>query len=93
MKILYGIQTTGNGHLTRAKEVISILKKRAEVDVVLSGPDDNKISLNHPVKKHYQGLTFFYTKKGKIHWIKTLFKIIFLNFSLIFSIVLWPLMT
>ena len=53
MKILYGIQTTGNGHLTRAKEVISILKKRAEVDVVLSGPDDNKISLNHPVKKHY----------------------------------------
>jgi hypothetical protein len=27
MKILYGIQTTGNGHLTRAKEVISILKK------------------------------------------------------------------
>ena len=74
MKILYGIQTTGNGHLTRAKEVISILKKRAEVDVVLSGPDDNKISLNHPVKKHYQGLTFFYTKKGKIHWIKTLFK-------------------
>ena len=74
MKILYGIQTTGNGHLTRAKEVISILNKRAEVDVILSGPKTNKISLNHPIKHHYRGLTFFYTKKGEIHWLKTLFK-------------------
>ncbi len=79
MKILFGVQTTGNGHIARAKEIISILTKRAEVDVIFSGPKANKISFKHPIKKHYRGLTFFYTKKGKIHWVKTLLKNNFLK--------------
>ena len=33
MKILYAIQGTGNGHLTRAKEIIPILKEK-EDDVI-----------------------------------------------------------
>ena len=74
MKILFGVQTTGNGHIARANEIISILKKRAEVDVIFSGPKANKISFKHTIKKHYRGLTFSYTKKGKIHWVKTLLK-------------------
>ena len=56
MKILFGVQTTGNGHIARAKEIISILKKRAEVDVIFSGPKANKISFKHPIKKHYLSL-------------------------------------
>ena len=74
MKILYAIQTTGNGHITRAKEIISILNKRVEVDVVFSGPKNKHIAIDNKVIKHYNGLTLFYTDKGNINWIKTLFK-------------------
>ena len=35
MKILYAVQSTGNGHIIRANELIKILKKRAEVDVLI----------------------------------------------------------
>ncbi len=43
MKILYGIQCTGNGHLTRSLKVISRLKKLGHnVDILLSGKDYNK---------------------------------------------------
>ena len=37
MKILYAVQGTGNGHLSRAKEIYSILNNRVEVDVLISG--------------------------------------------------------
>ena len=32
MKILYAIQGTGNGHLSRAKDVFPALQNRADVD-------------------------------------------------------------
>ena len=37
MKILYAVQSTGNGHIIRANELIKIFKNRAEVDVLISG--------------------------------------------------------
>ena len=37
MKILYAIQGTGNGHLSRAIDVIPDLKKIVKVDVFVSG--------------------------------------------------------
>ena len=74
MKILYAIQTTGNGHITRAKEIISILNKRVEVDVVFSGPKNKHLNIDNKVIKRYYGLTLFYTDKGKVNLIKTLFK-------------------
>ena len=74
MKILYAIQTTGNGHLTRSKEIISILEKRVNVDVVLSGPKNKLLNFENKVINHYKGLTLYYTKKGQINWIKTFFK-------------------
>ena len=37
MKILYAIQGTGNGHLSRAIDVIPALKKIGQVDVLVSG--------------------------------------------------------
>ena len=37
MKILYGIQGTGNGHISRSREVLKYLCKEAEVDILVSG--------------------------------------------------------
>jgi hypothetical protein len=37
MKILYGIQGTGNGHVSRAKEILPVMRRYAEVDVLISG--------------------------------------------------------
>ena len=37
MKILYAIQGTGNGHLSRSMDIVPLLKKMGEVDVLVSG--------------------------------------------------------
>ncbi len=37
MRILYAIQGTGNGHLTRAKEIIPMLQQKGELDILVSG--------------------------------------------------------
>ena len=37
LKILYAVQGTGNGHVTRAIEFIPCFKKHGEVDVLVSG--------------------------------------------------------
>ena len=37
MKVLYAIQGTGNGHLSRAEDIVPHLQKRAEVDILVSG--------------------------------------------------------
>ncbi|AEV31631.1 hypothetical protein Oweho_0616 [Owenweeksia hongkongensis DSM 17368] len=72
-KILYAVQGTGNGHVARASEIIPILQKYGEVDVVLSG-DQSEVNL--PVKPKYRskGIVFIYNSKGGISYIKTLFK-------------------
>jgi uncharacterized protein (TIGR00661 family) len=44
VKILYGIQGTGNGHLTRSREVVAALRRAGhEVDVLLSGRPAQKL--------------------------------------------------
>ena len=54
MKILFGIQGTGNGHLSRAKEVIPHLEKYGTVDLFVSGTQA-EVQLPYPIlyKKHY----------------------------------------
>ena len=37
MRILYAIQGTGNGHISRATALVPRLKERADVDVLISG--------------------------------------------------------
>jgi len=37
MKIFYAVQATGNGHISRATELVPLLQKYGEVDVFLSG--------------------------------------------------------
>ncbi len=74
MQILYGVQTTGNGHLCRSRLVISHLKRLGhDVHVLLSGAGDGKFwdhSILEPYTK-YDGLTFVHNN-GKINAFKTL---------------------
>jgi len=71
MKILYAVQSTGNGHIIRANELIKILKNRAEVDVLVSGTQSS-LKLKHDVKYRYKGLSFVFGKTGGIDFLKTL---------------------
>ena len=72
MKILYGIQLTGNGHITRSIKIITALKSSGfDVDIITSGTN-SQLNLPFKIKKQFQGLSFFYNKNGGIDWIKTL---------------------
>ena len=70
MKILYAIQTTGNGHLARAQSIIPRLKEIANIDIITSGPKNDFLLEEEPIY-HYYGLTFFYTDSmaNKACWI------------------------
>ena len=65
MKILYAIQGTGNGHISRAKDVIPALQNRAEVDILISGIQAD-IKLPFKVKHTYKGLSFIFGKQGGV---------------------------
>ena len=65
MKILYAIQGTGNGHLSRARDVIPALQKHCEVDVLVSGYQAD-VELPFPVKYKMRGLSFIFGKKGGV---------------------------
>lgn len=70
MKILYAIQGTGNGHLSRAIELIPHFMHHGQVDVLLSGIQCELI-LPFPVKYRFHGLSFIFGKKGGIDFIQT----------------------
>ncbi len=70
MKILYAIQGTGNGHITVAREVIPLLQKRAQVDILLSGTQVD-VDLPYPIKYRLHGLCFVFGKNGGIDYIQT----------------------
>ena len=72
MKILYAIQTTGNGHLARAQNIIPRIKEVAELEIITSGPDNDFLLDEKPIK-HFTGVTFFYTNNGSVNWLKTIF--------------------
>ena len=71
MKILYAIQGTGNGHLSRAKEVIPALLNRAQVDILISGTQA-EVVLDYTINYKYKGLSFYFGKNGGIDFIKTI---------------------
>ncbi|TGD79360.1 glycosyltransferase family protein [Hymenobacter wooponensis] len=75
MKILYAIQGTGNGHLSRALDIVPLLQQRAErVDVLVSGPPAD-IRLPFEVQHQCHGLGFIFGKKGGINFIKTFWQL------------------
>lgn len=71
MKILYAIQATGNGHISRAIELLPYLKQKAEVHVFLSGAH-SVIDTPFDVNYRSKGFSFFYKKSGAISLSKTI---------------------
>jgi len=70
MKILYSVQATGNGHISRAMELLPYLNEYGEVDIFLSGANSS-LDFNFPVKYRSKGLSLYYTCKGKLDYTKT----------------------
>lgn len=70
MKLLFGIQATGNGHLTRSTEMISELQKRADVDILISGTQCD-LPLQIEPKYRLHGVSFIFGEKGGINLKKT----------------------
>lgn len=71
MRVLYAIQGTGNGHVSRANDIIPILKEKCDLDILLSGTQCD-VGLNVPVTYRNKGLSFIFGKKGGVDFRKTL---------------------
>jgi uncharacterized protein (TIGR00661 family) len=70
MKILYAIQGTGNGHLSRARDIIPLLQQKGELDILVSGIQAD-VELPYPVKYKFKGLSFIFGKNGGVDLIAT----------------------
>lgn len=71
MRILYGIQGTGNGHLSRSSKIINKLKKLGcDIDIVVSGTH-HQIDIPHEIKYNLKGFSFTYNSDGSINKFKT----------------------
>ncbi|CAN5407597.1 glycosyltransferase family protein [soil metagenome] len=71
MKILYAAQATGNGHLSRANEIIPFLKNKCDLDILVSGTQAD-VGLHHFVKYNRKGFSFIFGKKGGVDFYKTI---------------------
>ncbi|OIR12098.1 hypothetical protein GALL_63490 [mine drainage metagenome] len=71
MKIFYAIQATGNGHISRAMELMPYLQQYGEVDVFLSGSNSN-LNAKLPVKFRSKGVSLFYGNRGGLDYWKML---------------------
>ena len=69
MKIFYAIQATGNGHISRAMELLPHLQRYGTVDIFLSGANSS-LSLDAPVKYRSNGLSLFYSCTGGLDYWK-----------------------
>lgn len=67
MKIFYAVQATGNGHISRAMEILPYLERYGKVDIFLSGANKT-LELDAPVKYRSKGLSLFYTHSGGLNY-------------------------
>lgn len=74
MRILYAVQATGNGHISRAMELLPYLSQYGSVDVFLSG-SNSSLEAQLPVQFRSKGVSLFYQKNGKVNLLKTLLNI------------------
>lgn len=74
MKVLYAIQGTGNGHLSRAREIIPILQKyKVELDILVSGTQAD-VQIPFHIKYQLKGWSFIFGKKGGVDMWQTYLK-------------------
>ena len=77
-KILYGINGTGQGHISRAKALIPKLMEIADVDLLISG-ERQDLNFDYPLKYKFTGFTFIY-ERGGVNWVKTFLKVNIFSF-------------
>lgn len=73
MKILYSVQATGNGHISRAIQLLPYFRQLGKVDIMLSG---SNYSLIPPFEVKYKskGISLHYNKCGSIDFLAFLYK-------------------
>jgi uncharacterized protein (TIGR00661 family) len=79
MKILYAIQGTGNGHLSRSMDIVPLLQKIGDVDVLVSGTQGD-LKLPFKVKYQLHGFGFVFGKSGGVDLWKSFLKSRFRKF-------------
>lgn len=68
MNILFAIQGTGNGHISRAREIIPLLQQHGSVDILISGTQSD-VFPDQPLTYSLHGFSFVFGKKGGVnHW-------------------------
>lgn len=81
MRILYGVQTTGNGHISRSRELIRTLKQRGhDIQVVFSGNFPERAcgdKIFEPAVVH-NGIGFV-VKQGKVDFVESVRRANFLQ--------------
>jgi uncharacterized protein (TIGR00661 family) len=70
MKILYAIQGTGNGHISRAREIVPLLQQYGDLDILISGTQAD-VKLAQEVKYQLHGFSFIFGKNGGVDHFKT----------------------
>jgi hypothetical protein len=65
MKIFYAVQATGNGHISRAMELLPYLNNYGAVDIFLSG-SNSSLNSELPVLLRSKGLSLFYNHSGAL---------------------------
>lgn len=79
MKILYAIQGTGNGHLSRSMDIVPLLQQMGDVDVLVSG-NQGDLNLPFPIKYKLNGFGFIFGKSGGVDLWKSFLKSRFRKF-------------
>ena len=80
MKILYGIQGTGNGHVSRAREIIPHLQRFGVVDILLSGTQ-SEVNPGFEVTYRFHGFGFRFGQKGNVDFTGTISDFHFREFA------------
>lgn len=70
MRVLYAIQGTGNGHLSRARDIVPILQQQADLDILVSGTQ-SQVQLPYPIRYQLKGFSFLYNRKGGIAYARS----------------------
>ena len=72
MRIFYAVQATGNGHISRAIEILPYLQAYGDVDIFLSG-SNYSLKSSLPVAYRSKGISLQYAQeKGSVDLLKTL---------------------
>jgi uncharacterized protein (TIGR00661 family) len=67
MKIFYAVQATGNGHISRAMELMPHLEQIGTVDIFLSG-DNSHLKFDAPIKYRSKGISLYYNCRGGLDY-------------------------